>query len=185
MTKRRRNVDAFSLSFLDCICCGFGAIILLLVLSKIYEPMIIEKTQDDLESLIALLQQELFDIRGETAVLNRDLKDVREQTSDTRIQLARLQQELSTVKGQYEASQEDSDSTIDEGALASAKQRLTDEMRRLQPYYKRADDDAVAGIPVDSEYIIFIIDTSGSMQQYNWDRVQRKLNETLDVYPQV
>jgi hypothetical protein len=170
MSKRRRNVDAFSLSFLDCICCGFGAIILLLVLSKIYEPMIIEKTQDDLESLIALLQE---------------LKDVREQTSDTKIQLARLQQELSTVKGQYEASQEDSDSTIDEGALASAKQRLTEEMRRLQPYYKRADDDAVAGIPVDSEYIIFIIDTSGSMQQYNWDRVQQKLDETLDVYPQV
>jgi hypothetical protein len=38
---------------------------------------------------------------------------------------------------------------------------------------------------VDSEYIIFIIDTSGSMQQYNWDRVQQKLDETLDVYPQV
>ena len=185
MSKRRRNVEAFSLSFLDCICCGFGAIILLLVLSKIYEPMIIEKTQDDLESLIALLQQELFDIRGETAVLNRELTDVREQTSDTKIQLARLQRELSTVKGQYEASQEESDSTIDEGALASAKQRLTEEMRRLQPYYKRADDDAVAGIPVDSEYIIFIIDTSGSMQQYNWDRVQQKLTETLDVYPQV
>ena len=41
--KRKRNVEAFSLSFLDCICCGFGAIILLLVLSKIYEPVIIEK----------------------------------------------------------------------------------------------------------------------------------------------
>ena len=53
MRRRRRNVEAFSLSFLDCICCGFGAIILLLVLSKIYEPVIIEKTQDDLESLIA------------------------------------------------------------------------------------------------------------------------------------
>ncbi len=185
MRKRRRDIEAFSLSFLDCICCGFGAIILLLVLSKIYEPMIIEKTQDDLEALIALLQQELFDLRGETAVLNRELVDVRVQTSDTKIQLARLQGELNTVKGQYEASQEDSDSTIDEGALASAKQRLSEEMRRLQPYYKRADNDAVAGIPVDSEYIIFIIDTSGSMQQYNWDRVQRKLNETLDVYPQV
>ena len=48
MRRRRRNVEAFSLSFLDCICCGFGAIILLLVLSKIYEPVIIEKTQDDL-----------------------------------------------------------------------------------------------------------------------------------------
>ena len=185
MSKRRRNVEAFSLSFLDCICCGFGAIILLLVLSKIYEPVIIEKTQDDLESLIALLQEELFDIRGETTVLNRELDDVRQQTSESKLRLARLQGERDTVLGQYKASQEDAESTIDEGALASAKQRLSDEMRRLQPYYKRADDDAVAGIPVDSEYIIFIIDTSGSMQQYNWDRVQRKLTETLDVYPQV
>ena len=183
--KRRRNVEAFSLSFLDCICCGFGAIILLLVLSKIYEPVIIEKTQDDLESLIALLQQELFDIRGETATINRELEDVREQTSDSQLRLARLQGELSTVRGQFEATQDDSESTLDEGALMSARQRLTEEMRRLQPYYRRASDDAVAGIPVDSEYIIFIIDTSGSMQQYNWRRAQEKIAETLDVYPEV
>ena len=31
MRRKRRNVEAFSLSFLDCICCGFGAIILLLL----------------------------------------------------------------------------------------------------------------------------------------------------------
>ena len=183
--KRRRNVEAFSLSFLDCICCGFGAVILLLVLSKIYEPVIIEKTQDDLEQLIARLQEELFEIRGETTVLNRELESKREQTSDTRVQLARLQGELNTVRGQYAATQQESETIVSEGDLAEAKQRLTEEMRRLQPYYRRADEDAVAGIPVDSEYIIFIIDTSGSMQQYNWDRAVRKLTETLDVYPQV
>jgi hypothetical protein len=183
--KRRRNIEAFSLSFLDCICCGFGAIILLLVLSKIYEPVIIEKTQDDLESLIALLQQELFDIRGQTTVLNRELEDVRLQTSDSKLQLARLQGELSTVRGQYAASIRETESKIDEGALRVTKQRLTEEMRRLAPYYRRASDDAVAGIPVDSEYVIFIVDTSGSMQQYNWERAVQKLNETLDVYPQV
>jgi hypothetical protein len=183
--KRRRNIEAFSLSFLDCICCGFGAIILLLVLSKIYEPVIIEKTQDDLQSLIALLQQELFDIRGETTVINRDLKDVRIQTSDSKLRLARLQGDLSKVRGQYAATQRDSEATLDEGALNITKQRLTDEMRRLAPFYRRANDDAVAGIPADSEYVIFIIDTSGSMQQFNWDRAIRKLTETLDVYPQV
>ena len=183
--KRRRNVEAFSLSFLDCICCGFGAIILLLVLSKIYEPVIIEKTQDDLESLIALLQEELFDIRGETTIINRELEDQRVQRSDSELQLARLQGELSSIQGQFEATQDDSESTLDEGALMAARQSLTEEMRRLQPYYKRASDDAVAGIPVDSEYIIFIIDTSGSMQQYNWQRAQEKLTETLEVYPDV
>ena len=183
--KRRRNVEAFSLSFLDCICCGFGAIILLLVLSKIYEPVIIEKTQDDLESLIALLQQELFDIRGETTEINRDLEDVRLQTSDSKLKLARLQGDLNTVRGQYAATIKESEARIDEGALYITKQRLTEEMRRLAPYYRRASDDAVAGIPADSEYIIFIVDTSGSMQANNWDRAVRKLNETLNIYPQV
>jgi hypothetical protein len=183
--RRRRNIEAFSLSFLDCICCGFGAIILLLVLSKIYEPVIIEKTQDDLESLIALLQQELFDIRGETAVINRDLEDVKVQTSSSKLKLARLQGDLNTVRGQYAATIQESESTIDEGALRITKQRLTEEMRKLAPFYRRASDDAVAGIPVDSEYVIFIVDTSGSMQQFNWNRAIDKLTETLDVYPQV
>lgn len=183
--KRRRSIEAFSLSFLDCICCGFGAIILLLVLSKIYEPVIIEKTQDDLESLIALLQQELFDIRGETTAINRDLEDVRRQTSDSKLKLARLQGDLNKVRGQYAATIQESESTIDEGALNITKQRLTEEMRRLAPYYRRASDDAVAGIPADSEYVIFIVDTSGSMQQFNWNRAIQKLTETLDIYPQV
>jgi hypothetical protein len=183
--KRRRNIEAFSLSFLDVICCGFGAIILLLVLSKIYEPVIIEKAQNDLQNLIALLQQELFDILGETAVLNRELESVRDQSSSSKQQLATLKGEWETIQGQYRISQMDAESLADEGDLKVAKQRLTDEMIRLQPYYRAADEDAVAGIPVDSEYVIFIVDTSGSMQQFNWSRAIAKISETLDVYPKV
>ncbi len=185
MKKRRRNIEAFSLSFLDCICCGFGAIILLLVLSKIYEPVIIEKTQDDLENLIALLQRELFEIRGETAVLNRDLESVRHQSSTAKVRLATLQGDLETVQGQYRLSQMEAESLSDEKDLRVARQRLSEEMVRLHPYYRAADEDAIAGIPVDSEYVIFIIDTSGSMQQFNWRRAIDKVSETLDVYPQV
>jgi hypothetical protein len=185
MRRRRRNVEAFSLSFLDCICCGFGAIILLLVLSKIYEPVIIEKTQQDLESLIARLQQELFDIRGDTTTLNRELESVREQTSESTEKLARLQGELDTVRGQYALSQQQTQDLADVGQLQTVKQRLTEEMMRLQPYYRAAPEDAVAGIPVDSEYIIFVIDTSGSMQQFSWGRAIKKLEETLNVYPNV
>jgi hypothetical protein len=118
-------------------------------------------------------------------VINRDLEDVRQQTSTTKLRLARLQGDLNKVRGQYAATQEESQVNLDEGSLRQVKQRLTEEMRRLQPYYRRADDDAVAGIPADSEYVIFIVDTSGSMQNFNWSRVIRKVTETLDVYPQV
>jgi hypothetical protein len=182
--KRRRNVEAFSLSFLDCICCGFGAIILLLVLSKIYEPVILEKSEVDLQQLIAKLQEELFEIQGETTLVTRALTAVRLESSETKMTLSRLQKELEKVQGQYELLQTDDPSlAVDEGELRSARQRLTDEMQRLQ-VYNRASNDAIGGIPVDSEYVIFVIDTSGSMQA-KWSWVEQKLGEVLDVYPRV
>ena len=65
MKTRRRDFEIFSLSFLDCICCGFGAIILLFVLSKFAEPNIIEEVREDLQSVIVRLEEELFEIRVE------------------------------------------------------------------------------------------------------------------------
>ena len=45
------------------------------------------------------------------------------------------------------------------------------------------------GLPVGSNYIAFVIDTSGSMRDPNtdglWGIAIRKINEVLDVYPQV
>ena len=74
MSRRtRRNVDIFNLSFLDVVSCGFGAIILLLVIVKVSEPHVIEQLAIDLSGLVAQLEAELHEIRGETVVLNREL----------------------------------------------------------------------------------------------------------------
>ena len=78
MKSRRRDIQVFSLSFLDCICCGFGAIILLFVLSKFAEPVIIEEVKEDLQAVILRLEQEIFEIRGETQVFNRKLTEKRD-----------------------------------------------------------------------------------------------------------
>ena len=59
MRRRRDLGDGFSLSFLDVVCCGFGAVILLLVLSKIGEPRAIERAREDLDGVVARLQEEL------------------------------------------------------------------------------------------------------------------------------
>ena len=39
--------------------------------------------------------------------------------------------------------------------------------------------------PDDSDHIIFIIDTSGSMFKHAWPMVLKKVEETLNLYPQV
>ena len=53
--RQRREASALSLSFLDCICCGFGAIVLLLVLTKVGEVRALEQSVVDLDGLVARL----------------------------------------------------------------------------------------------------------------------------------
>ena len=183
----RRDVEVFSLSFLDAICCGFGAVILLLVLTEVGEPLVFEKSREDLEGRVLKLQQELAEIRGTSEVLNRELKARRIQLSEEQQKIARLRGDLSALRGQYESSRKDAEVANEiEGRLVSAQQDLTEEMKRLLgAEYRRKDDSPVGGVPVDSEYIIFIIDTSGSMANYAWPLMLRKMQEVLDAHPTV
>ena len=183
----RRDVEVFSLSFLDAICCGFGAVILLLVLTEVGEPVVIEKSRVDLEGRVLQMQKELEQIRGQTEVLNRELTARREQLSEEQLKIARLRGDLSALRGKYQSSRQESEVQNQiEGQLVSAQQELTDEMKRLLgARYQRKDDSPIGGLPVDSEYVIFIIDTSGSMANYAWPLVIRKMQEVLDAYPTV
>jgi hypothetical protein len=188
MRTRRRDFDVFSLSFLDVICCGFGAIILLLVLTKLGEPKALEEARLDLDRLVIELEKELFEIRGESAILDRRLRERREQLSVEQDHIARLRGDLEKIRGEYASSQELSEvQDILEGRMLAAQQELTDEMRRLleQSRRRRDVDVSVGGIPMDSEYIIFVIDTSGSMFHYAWPAVVEKMTQVLDTYPKV
>jgi hypothetical protein len=186
--KKRRETDIFSLSFLDIITCGFGAIILLLVITKTGIPaLVIEPSTDsDNEGLVRDLQNKLFEIRGETTILNRDLNDKQEQLSIWTERLARLNREKGSTENKLSNLQDESSvqSSIT-NQFESAKQSLTSEMQRLLAKLKNSDTSLVGGIPVDSEYIIFIIDTSGSMVNANWEKMIQQLTTTLDVYPNV
>ena len=69
--------------------------------------------------------------------------------------------------------------------LTLALQVLSEEMERLLGRDFRSENNLVGGIPVDSEYIIFIVDTSGSMFNYAWPRLRREMVNILDIYPRV
>ena len=186
MRRTRRDTEIFSLSFLDCICCAFGAIILLFVLSKFAAPMVIENLKKDLSGQIQRLERERAEIRGNTTLLNRELTAVRKQLSEEKTRLARLQGDLSAIRGKYKASRSDARvQNLIEQRLARAQQQLTEEMKRLYKNRPRRVDRSVGGIPVDSEYIIFIIDTSGSMQRYAWSLMREKMRQVLKIYPRV
>jgi hypothetical protein len=183
----RRTVEVFSLSFLDCICCGFGAIILLLVLTEYGQPVQIEESRERLKGQLLLLTEQLHDIRGETDQLNRELKGKVDELQKERGRVSDLAGDLTNVGGQYNASRKEAAATnIVETELVSAYQTLTEEMKRLlKSQATRPKSEAIGGIPVDSEYVIFIVDTSASMTSGHWKEAQAIVEEILGIYPKV
>jgi hypothetical protein len=185
MARKNRETETFNLSFLDVICCGFGAVILLLVITKIYEPITIEASKADMEALLLALQQEIFDIRGDSVVLDRNLDSLETELASEADLVATMRSELRELQGQF-APVGDEEDLEQKGELLAARQSLSAEMKKLLKDYKPADDDStVGGIPVDSEYLIFVIDTSGSMFQGPWRLVLQMVSETLQVYPTI
>ncbi|MGQ0836316.1 MAG: VWA domain-containing protein [Gammaproteobacteria bacterium] len=187
MKRRSGQIEIFTLSFLDCITCGFGAVILLLILSDFGEPQALEKSQQHLEGRLMKLEEELHEIRGETELLNRELPGRVDLLEREKMKLARLSGDLTDVRGEFSASRTDaSAANIIEAELVAAYQTLTKEMQRLlKERRNRPRTEAVGGIPIDSEYVIFVIDTSGSMTGNHWDAATQVMQEILDIYPRV
>ena len=183
---KRRGIEEFSISFLDVICCGFGAVILLLMLTRPLEPILLENSEVDLSERIEARERALFEIKGEIRELlasdNASATDRLAAIEAIKELERQLEDTLGKAMSLGEAQREIDEQTAE---LASAKQTLTDEMQRLLGLDFKRDSGLVGGIAVDSEYIIFVIDTSGSMQSAAWNQVVRKVDETLSIYPRV
>ena len=182
----RRNNEAISIAFLDVITCGFGAIILLLMIAKFGDPPEPEPTDDPRISRISALQRSLFTVEDEVRELDGSLNAKEEQLAVWKSESQRLSRELTAARNRAKSVRDAAAlNAVIFGELNVAQQLLTEEMRRLYQQRDRIRTDLVGGIPVDSEYIIFVIDTSGSMFRYAWPKVIDQIVETLQVYPEV
>lgn len=187
MRRRRRDSDTLSLSFLDAISCGFGAIILLLVIVKIYEPQLRAEVVDDSEARLAFLEQRLADIQDDTRTTSERISDTEAELARERERLNQLRRELARIESAMGDSRTDAQVMAElEARLLRAKQQLTEEMQRLLADFRPAHmEQQVGGIPIDAEWVVFVIDTSPSMTNYTWPRMMQIMEEVLDVYPQV
>jgi len=157
------------------------------MITKSSAPVTIEFADVTPEGSITELQEQLFTIRGETTILNREMNAKHEQLSALTERIARLRRDLDDIEGRFQSSRQLSDEVTDEiGRMAIARQTLTDEMERLLANSAAPPDNAIGGVPVDSEYVIFVIDTSGSMfNNPSWNKMLGVIEDTLNVYPEV
>ena len=178
MRPRRPLLEIFTLSFLDIISCAFGAIIMLVLLAKNGE----EGEYFDLSVLSQLVSQ-LGQAEGAVSRLNQQVSD-----SQTALQQASQQQaSLEDRRKQLEAELSAAKDKVQQ--LASTAQGLQSVLESRQRAATSSGDakqrdEEVGGIPVDSEYVIFIVETSGSMKSI-WGRVMQEMDNILSSHPKV
>ena len=156
---------------------------LLLVIAKVGDPGALEEAEKALRGTVKEFQQQLFDVRGESVVLNDQLKSRKQQLSELTERVARLKAKLASVDKQAQTIS--LSQTRETEQLQLVMQILTEEMERLVGPEFKQQNNLIGGIPVDSDYIIFVIDTSGSMQVAAWERVKKEMINILDIYPDV
>ncbi|MGJ3242285.1 MAG: hypothetical protein ACFE0O_04910 [Opitutales bacterium] len=183
--RKRRGLAQVGLSFLDCICCGFGAVILLFVLTMGAQTRQVRGVNESLNEILQKRLEQMARVQASTAELEQQVAAQeqrlnREQSEED--QLAARISDLMAQLSQAEAGRKELITEIEE-----AQQQIASRQRKLE-VLQRASPDPV-GIPVESNHLIFIIDTSGSMRDQRTGNVssfvQRTLQETLLAYPVV
>ena len=128
--RKDRDIEGVSLSFLDVISCGFGAVILLLVLTRVFDPVTIDPSVTDLNGYLEKLQEELIELKGETLLLNRTLIRREDQKAVEIDQLTRVTSEQADIEAAISSvsKNDEADDAIRE-QLAQAKEQMTAELK--------------------------------------------------------
>jgi len=181
---RRRQTQVFSLAFLDCICCGFGAVILVFVLtvasddrSKQARISELQAQMEDLARRLAVMNSSREDLERENSRIASMLSDSRLRNSAIHALLDELERRLTNEKAGQDKLLVDLDDLEKEiAARQKERQMILEDVEPLP-----------VGVPVGSNYLAFVIDTSGSMRDPFTQRLHsiviRKIEEALDVYP--
>lgn len=164
-TVKRQSVVTFGLSFLDVLCCGLGAAVLLLLVVKHGETVaevdaagfLIEHVTD-IQELIAIKSEQKTELERVADETQRQIVSLTAQedakSSISRLQSSRLAKLLREVQQQRIA-------------LNSARQTLASDASEQQRVAEEAQQNAaqqhLTGLMVNSDRVVVLLDSSASM----------------------
>lgn len=189
---RRRRVEVFSLSFLDCICCGFGAVVLFYTIAAGQSGVQRLRASDQLQAEVNKLEEEVLIGTRNLVVLRNTLQKTQ---ADTTRAAARAREVTDEVADQRMAA-------LSVGAISMAQrahinqlkadlQSLEEGTRRLQgatvqeaPFGDRVrafrgsgNRQYLNGIQLTGSHVLVLMDRSASMMSEQLDEVIKLRNE--------
>ena len=168
MSKQRKISELFSMSFLDIMACGFGALVLILLISEFQESEVkqVENNADIFLEAQEEKAKKIIKVESLDKLMSSNIEDL----ISTRQRLDVLKMELekkSLISAKLNDLASDTDFQI-------SKQRLNSLSAPME-------QKEASGIKLDSRYLVFIIDTSGSMEP--WAKIVQEIDNLIQTFP--
>jgi hypothetical protein len=167
MASRRRTVEVFTLSFLDCICCGFGAVILFYTIVSAQAGMQGMRSTEALSAEVNRLEEQVQAGSRNLVVLRNQIEQTE---SETVSDAARIRSLASAVHSDHEQL-----SMFDTSTVARRQQieKLQADVRSLQEGKRRLEAGSLDRIP-PGQQIAALRETGGDRRYLTGIRMQGK-----------
>ncbi|MCY4130454.1 MAG: hypothetical protein OXG15_14565 [Gammaproteobacteria bacterium] len=180
MKREDDRTSGATVSFLDVIACAFGAIVLLVLILPIGELGVLadsEPVNIDYGQLVQqrqALDMEIDALTQEIEENSEMLQQLSVQSNNKDATATKLRNTIALTAAELDRLQ--SRTTATESAIQQLRTNAQQAISTTTSEY--------AGIPVDSEYVVFVIDTSSSMRSI-WYQVTEEVEGVLSLYPEM
>jgi hypothetical protein len=182
ISSKRRDTEVFSLAFLDCICCGFGAVILVFILTVTQKTNVdkadVDAARDRLkkvQSSVSMTKEELDRLAAVLAAAQLELQDINAKSTQDQLKLTDRKRELLLMLQQTGALK-DALHTL----LGDKKALPTEDVAPPVPIPNIDRRQYLTGVKLQGEFVVFLVRTSGSMLDDTIDAAAARLDDSDD-----
>ena len=180
MARKKPAFQPYSISFLDCICCGFGAVILLFVLTSGKKSEYNKNQLSDVKVDLGKLNREIDDdersLRKLAEMLKKNnelLKKLRKEEEVITQTVTEKEKELSLVLSNRSEIEETLEILI---ATLEDLPTIPEELPVLTP--NPVKRQYLTDFKLDGERVLFLIEASGGMMDYTQDDAIQRISDS-------
>ena len=190
MARKRRPMEVFSMSFLDCMSCGFGAVILFFMIINSQVTRTTDAAPQELQGETTRLEFEILEQRKNLVLARNTMEDLEDENATADDEISAIIALLEKLKAELETHDKDTLAKIEAAEkLKSDIERLEEEKKRalalerqlesgaqVRSFTGEGDRQYLTGLKVGGDRILVLVDASASMLDRKIVNIIRRRN---------
>src|SRR5690606_31045722 len=190
MARKRRSFEIFSMSFLDCICCGFGAVILLFMIINAQATRATDSPTQRLMAEVSKLQYEILDARKDYVLAKNTIEELNDERAQAASEIEQITALIEKLKAEIEKHDEESLAKIERIEKLQSDIEMLEERRKellaaqasresgsqVRAFTGEGDRQYLTGLKVGGQRILVLVDASASMLDRRIINILRRRN---------